>query len=63
MKKLSPERTWCNNDNINKILGILKIEEDKLRPCAKDLIVLLQGIEVRKKFSLTKYGEVAKIRL
>ncbi len=43
--------------------------ESELRPCAKDLCILLQGIEkcqlqaVRKKFSLPKYNEVAKIRI
>mmetsp|Transcript_28877 Transcript_28877/g.51463 ORF Transcript_28877/g.51463 Transcript_28877/m.51463 type:complete len:321 (+) Transcript_28877:23-985(+) len=40
-----------------------------LRQCAKDLCILLQGVEkctlqaVRKKFSLSKYGEVAKIQI
>jgi cyclin B len=40
-----------------------------LRQCAKDLCILLQGVEkctlqaVRKKFSLPKYGEVAKIQI
>ncbi len=43
--------------------------ESELRPCAKDLCILLQGIEkcqlqaVRKKFSLPKFSEVAKIRI
>ena len=43
--------------------------ESDLRPCAKDLCILLQGIEkcqlqaVRKKFSLPKFNEVAKIRI
>ena len=44
-------------------------QESQLRPCAKDLCVLLQGIErcqlqaVRKKFSHANYDEVALIRL
>jgi hypothetical protein len=43
--------------------------ESILRPCAKDLCILLQGIEkcslqaVRKKFSNPNYNEVALIRL
>lgn len=43
--------------------------ESQLKPCAKDLCVLLQGIEkcslqaVRKKYSLPKYNEVALISI
>mmetsp|Transcript_14874 Transcript_14874/g.10778 ORF Transcript_14874/g.10778 Transcript_14874/m.10778 type:complete len:95 (+) Transcript_14874:1456-1740(+) len=43
--------------------------EGEVRPCAKELFVLLQEAPqlsiqaVRKKFSLGKFGEVAKIRL
>jgi hypothetical protein len=45
------------------------LSEGDLRACAKDLCVLLQGIEkcslqaVRKKFSAAKFNEVALIRL
>lgn len=44
-------------------------DEGNLKPCAKDLCILLQGIEkcqlqaVRKKFSNPAYNEVALIRL
>lgn len=44
-------------------------QENDLRPCAKDLCILLQGIEkcslqaVRKKFSHPNFNEVALIRL
>jgi len=40
-----------------------------VRPCAKELFILLQENQssslqaIRKKFSLAKFGEVAKIRL
>jgi G2/mitotic-specific cyclin-B, other len=43
--------------------------ETQLRPCAKDMCILLNGIEkctlqaVRKKFSLQRYMEVALIKL
>lgn len=43
--------------------------EAQLRPCAKDMCILLNGIEkctlqaVRKKFSLQRYMEVALIKL
>lgn len=43
--------------------------EAEIRPCAKDLCLLLQAVEtcvlkaVQKKFKLTKYHEVGKIRL
>jgi G2/mitotic-specific cyclin-B, other len=43
--------------------------ENNLKPCAKDLCILLQGIEkcslqaVRKKFSHPAFNEVALIRL
>lgn len=43
--------------------------ENDLKNCAKDICVLLQGVEkcslqaVRKKFSLPKFGEVAKLQL
>ena len=43
--------------------------EGQLRPCAKDMCILLQGIErcslqaVKKKFSQVQYEEVALIRL
>ena len=45
------------------------LHEIELRPCAKDLCVLLQGIDkislqaVKKKFSMVKFSEVAKIKL
>jgi len=44
-------------------------KESQIRPCAKDLCILLQGVEkcllkaVQKKFQMTKYLEVGKIRL
>jgi hypothetical protein len=50
-------------------MEVAGVDEEQLKPCLKDLVVLLQGIEkcslqsVRKKFSLSKYGEVAKIRI
>ena len=40
-----------------------------MRPCAKDLFILLQEAQtssleaVKKKFALPKYGEVSRIRL
>lgn len=40
-----------------------------MRPCAKDMCILLQGIEkcslqaVRKKFAMPKFNEVALIRI
>jgi hypothetical protein len=43
--------------------------EQGLRPCAKDMCILLQGIErcslqaVKKKFSQPQFEEVALIRL
>ena len=43
--------------------------EQMLRACAKDMIILLGGIErctlqaVRKKFSLSRFDEVALVRL
>jgi hypothetical protein len=43
--------------------------EQMLRACAKDMIILLGGIErctlqaVRKKFSLSRFNEVALVRL
>jgi len=46
-----------------------KYAETDLKPCAKDMCILLQGIEkcslqaVRKKFSLSKFNEVALIRI
>lgn len=52
-----------------KMLKHTGYTESQLRPCAKDLCILLQGIEkcslqaVRKKFSNSAYNEVALIRL
>jgi len=52
-----------------KMLRHTGYTESQLRPCAKDLCILLQGIEkcslqaVRKKFSNSAYNEVALIRL
>jgi len=46
-----------------------KYSETQLRPCAKDLCILLQNAgksnlqAVRRKFSTAKYLEVAKIQL
>ena len=52
-----------------KLMKHTGYNESQLRPCAKDLCILLQGIEkcslqaVRKKFSNSVYNEVALIRL
>lgn len=59
-----PQPAW--NDMIAKLSGYT---ESNLRPCAKDMCILLQGIErcslqaVKKKFSQAQYDEVALIRL
>jgi len=43
--------------------------ESSLRSCAKDMCILIAGIEkcslqtVRKKFSLTRYNQVATIKI
>ena len=64
MKILKRENPW-NHD----LKEETQYTEQQIRPCAKDLCILLQGIEkcslqaVRKKFSLSKYSEVAKIKL
>lgn len=51
-----------------RICQLSLYNEDKLRECAKDICVILDNVEksslqaVRKKFSLPKYMEVAKIK-
>lgn len=55
---------WCKT-----LVLASTFKESHIRPCAKDLCILLQGVEkcllkaVQKKFSLTKFLEVGKIRL
>jgi len=56
----------CWTDQLSKHT---QFKESEVRPCAKELFMLLQDSltssiqAIRKKFSLPKYGEVAKIRL
>jgi hypothetical protein len=51
-----------------KLYQVTGYTEDRLRECAKDICIILDSVEkislqaVRKKYSLTKYLEVAKIR-
>jgi cyclin B len=46
-----------------------QFSESQLRPCAKDMVILLQNAHrynlkaVHKKFSMTKFHEVASLRL
>jgi cyclin B len=54
---------------LESLLNLIGYQEDKLRECAKDVCLILDNVEksslqaVRKKFSHTKYLEVAKIKL
>ena len=52
------------------MMSITRYNEQEVRPCAKDLCTLLQTIDKRstfkslkKKYSLPKYCEVAKIKI
>ncbi len=53
---------------IEKIVALTEYNEEKLRDCAKDICLILDNVEkstlqaVRKKFSLSKFLEVAKIK-
>lgn len=64
MKILKRKTAWPES-----MQEITQYKETQVRTCAKDLCILLQGVDrcsfqaVRKKFSLTKYNEVAKIKL
>jgi hypothetical protein len=64
MKILKRDSPW--NDHLKEET---QYNEQQVRPCAKDLCILLQGIEkcslqaVRKKFSLPKFNEVALIKI
>ena len=55
-------------ENIDKISELTNYSEDTLRDCAKDICLILDNVEkaslqaVKKKFSLTKVLEVAKIK-
>ena len=55
-------------ENIDKISQLTNYSEDTLRDCAKDICLILDNVEkaslqaVKKKFSLTKFLEVAKIK-
>ena len=53
----------------NSVPKVTHYTEEKLRECAKDICIILDNVEkstlqaIRKKFSLPKYLEVAKIKL
>lgn len=53
----------------NQVPKVTSYTEDKLRECAKDICIILDNVEksslqaIRKKFSLPKFLEVAKIKL
>jgi hypothetical protein len=55
-------------DDCDKICQLSMYNEDKLRECAKEICVILDNVEksslqaVRKKFSLPKFLEVAKMK-
>jgi cyclin B len=54
--------------DIEKVCELTGYTEEKLRECAKDICVIMDGVEksslqaVKKKFSLSKFLEVAKIK-
>lgn len=54
--------------DVDSIIGLSDISEDKIRECAKDICLIIDNVEksslqaIRKKFSLAKYLEVAKIK-
>ena len=53
---------------VEKICSLTEYSEERLRDCAKDICLILDNVEkanlqaVRKKFSLSKFLEVAKIK-
>ena len=53
---------------LNRVVEITQYPEERLRDIAKDICLVLDSVEkstlqaVRKKFSLPKYMEVAKIK-
>ncbi len=63
-KIVKKEEAWNKDAEIAS-----QYNEAMIRPCAKDLCILLQGVEtcvlkaVQKKFRLTRYEEVGKLRL
>ena len=56
------------NSDCEKICQLSLYNEEKLRDCGKEICVILDNVEkaslqaVRKKFSLPKFLEVAKIK-
>ncbi len=61
-KIIKKPEAWCS-----KLAYSAQYKESQVRPCAKDLCILLQGVEkhmlkaVQKKFQLTDFHEVGKI--
>lgn len=64
VNKIQKKEGWCEN-----MTKATKYTETQLRPCAKDLCILLQNANksnltaVKRKFSAPKHHEVAKIQL
>lgn len=56
-------------NEIDKLIKICEFNEDQLRECSKDICCILDNVEksslqaIKKKFSLPKFNEVAKIKL
>jgi cyclin B len=66
---LSLKMTRNSNPWTNTLMNHTHYSEQAVRPCAKDLFLLIQDAQtstleaVKKKFMLPKYGEVSRIRL
>lgn len=66
---LSLKMTRSSNPWSDILMKHTHYSEQAVRPCAKDLFLLLQDAQnssleaVKKKFALPKYGEVSRIRL